>query len=1138
MEGPDARALDDLGAASLSFCGMQCVGCQHENPPHAKFCLECGGRLALTCSRCRAELPGSAKFCLACGAPVGPQPRSPQSYTPKHLAERILTSRSTLEGERKQVTVLFADLKDSMELIADRDPEEARKLLDPVLELMMAAVHRYEGTVNQVLGDGIMALFGAPLAHEDHAVRACYAALKMQESVKRYAEEIFRSHGVLVQIRVGLNSGEVVVRAIDSDLHMDYIALGQTTHLAARMEQLAAPGTVLLAPTTLQLAEGYLQVTARGPVAVRGLPEPIEVYEIVGPGAVRSRLHAAAARGLTRFVGRDREVDELRRALERAQAGHGQIVAVVGEPGVGKSRLYWEFTRSHRVQGWRALESGSASYGKTTAYLPVIDLLKVYFQVEGRDDTRTIREKVTGKVLALDRTLEPALSALLTLLEVPVEDAAWARLDPSQRRRRTLEAVTQLLLRESEVQPLLLLVEDLHWIDAETQALLDGLVDNLPTARLLLLVNYRPEYRHGWGDKPDYRQLRIDPLPAESADDLLSALLGTAASLDALKRTLIARTEGNPLFLEESVQGLVETKALIGERGAYRLAHDATPVQVPTTVQAILAARIDRLSPEDKRLLQAAAVIGTDAPFALLLAVAELGEGELRRGLDHLQAAEFLYEARLFPDLEYTFKHALTHEVAYGGLLQERRRELHARLMEAIETLHRDRLGEQIERLAHHALRGEVWDKAVPYLRQAGLKAAGRSALPEAREWLEQALEVLAALPESPSTQAEGFDIRLDLRPLLGQLGEYRRVMERLREAEAIAETLNDDRRRVRVCAVMTNAHSQLGELDEALSFGTRALTVARRGADLGLRLLTTTYLEQAHYFRGEYQRVVELATENLAALPADSEYESFGAAMPIAIYDRYLLVRSLAQLGRFSRAARYEAEALRLAEPTRHAYAVGMAHLAASWLHLLEGDWVRARTLIEHGVAAYRAGNIVLNLPHAVACSAWALAQVDEVDLAVTRFQEGEQLLQREAERGIVGIHGEACHALGRAALLLGRLDEARRLGERALFYAPSHPGFAAHALHLLGDVAAHPDRFDAERGAAEAHYRKALALAERCAMRPLVAHCHHGLGRLARRAGAGAPAREHLAIATMMYREMDMTYWLENAEEGARRA
>jgi tetratricopeptide (TPR) repeat protein len=869
---------------------------------------------------------------------------------------------------------------------------------------------------------------------------------------------------------------------------------------------------------------------------VRGLPEPIEVYEVVGPGAVRSRLHAAAARGLTRFVGRDREVDELRQALERAQSGHGQIVAVVGEPGVGKSRLYWEFTRSHRVQGWRTLESGSVSYGKTTAYLPVIDLLKAYFQIEGRDDTRTIREKVTGKVLSLDRALEPALSALLVLLEVPVDDATWARLDPSQRRRRTLEAVTRLLLRESQVQPLLLLVEDLHWIDAETEALLESLVEGLPTARVLLLVNYRPEYRHGWGSKSYYRQLRIDPLPAESADDLLTGLLGTASSLDPLKRALIARTEGNPLFLEESVQALVETKALVGERGAYRLARDATTIQVPTTVQAILAARIDRLSPEDKRLLQAAAVIGTDVPFALLLAVAELGEEDLRRGLDHLQAAEFLYETRLFPDLEYTFKHSLTHEVTYGGLLQERRRDLHARLVGAIETLHRDRLGEQVERLAHHALRGEVWEKAVPYLRQAGLKAAGRSALPEAREWLERALELLAALPQNPSTLEQGFDIRLELRPLLGQLGEYRRVMERLREAEAIAEALNDDRRRSRVCAVMTNAHSQLGELDEALTLGTRALTAAGRGGDLGLRLLTTTYLEQAHYFRGEYQRVVELATENLAVLPAGSDYESFGAAMPISIYDRYLLVRSLAQLGRFPEAARYEAEALRLAEPTRHAYAVGMAHLAASWLHLLEGDWARARSLIEHGVAAYRSGNIVLNLPHAVASSAWALAQVGDVGLALTRFQEGEQLLEREGARGIVGIHGEACHSLGRAALLLGRLDDARRLGERALAYSPAHPGFAAHALHLLGDVTAHPDRLDAERGEAEAHYRKALALAEACAMRPLVAHCHLGLGRLSRRTGKGDQAQEHLTIATAMYREMHMTYWLEKAVEETR--
>ena len=1113
---------------------MQCPRCRAENREGRRFCGECGLSFASTCPSCGFLNEGSEKFCGGCGrsltlAPTLAEPKfgSPQSYTPKHLAEKILTSKSALEGERKQVTVLFADLKGSMELLADRDPEEARKLLDPVLEHMIEAVHRYEGTVNQVMGDGIMALFGAPLAHEDHAVRACYAALRMQESVKRYAEGARRDHGVIVRIRVGMNSGEVVVRAIGSDLHMDYTAVGQTTHLAARMEQLAEPGSILLSPATLALAEGYVAVKPLGPLPVKGLPELVEVYEVVGAGTVRSRIHAAAARGLTSFVGRDAELDQLRQGLERAQASHGQVVAVVGEPGVGKSRLYWEFTHSHRAQGWLILEASSLSYGKATAYLPVIDLLKAYFHIDGRDDTRTIREKVTGKVLSLDRALEPTLSALLSLLEVPVEDEAWGRLDPPQRRQRTLDGVKRLLLRESQVQPLLLLVEDLHWIDAETQALLDALVESLPTARLLLLVNYRPEYQHRWGSKTYYRQLRIDPLPAESADDLLTSLLGTGPSLDALKRTLIERTEGNPLFLEESVRTLAETNALIGERGAYRLAQDARTIQVPATVQAILAARIDRLSPEDKRLLQAAAVIGKDVPFALLLAVAELGEAVLRRGLARLQAAELLYESSLFPDLEYTFKHALTHEVTYGGLLQDRRRDLHARIVDAIEALHRDRLGEQIERLAHHALRGEVWERAVHYLQQAGGKAAARSVPQDARVWFEQALDVLRALPESPSTQEQGFDIRLELRLMLMNLGELRPTLERLREAESLAERLNDDRRRGRVCAALTNAHSHLGELDEALVTGTRALAIAERLGDLRLRILTTIYLAQAHYHRGDHERVVELAADILAALPADSMYESFGGNVPMSVFGRNWLVLSLTELGRFAEAAQYEAEALRLAEATNHASTVGEAHVAAGWLHLRKGEWAKARSLFEPGIAAFRTGNIGLNLPRTVANSGWVLAQVGEASEALTRLREGEELLERQAARGIVARHGDAYHSLGRADLLLGRLDEARRLAEHAVESSPVQPGFAAYAMHLLGDIATHPDQFDAESG--EAHYRRALAVAEPRGMRPLVAHCHLGLGKLYRRTGRREQAREHLTIATTMYREMDMRFWLE---------
>ncbi len=696
---------------------------------------------------------------------------APVSYTPKHLAERVLASRGAIEGERKQVTVLFADVQGSTALIEGMDTEQAVKRLEPALNAMMDAVHRYEGTVNKVQGDGIMALFGAPLAHEDHAVRACYAALAMQQAIRAHAEETRRAHGVEVQARVGLHSGEVVVRAIGNDLSMDYDAVGPTVHLAKRMEQLASPGSTRLTPETLCLAEGFIDVGSLGPVPVKGFTEPIEVFELVAAGMARTRLQAAAARGLTRFIGRESELQTLNRALDCAGQGHGQIIAVIGEPGVGKSRLFHEFTRSRSTHDSLILESNSVPYGKTSAWLPVIDLLKSYFRIEARDDDRRIHEKVAGKILTLEETLKPAIPAFLSLFDVVVEEAEWQALDAVQRRRRTLEAVKALFLREGEVQPLIVVFEDLHWADSESLTLLDGLVESLPASRIVLLVNYRPEFTHDWGSRTYYGQLRIDPLPAQSADELLGAILGEDQDLVPLKRLLIGWAEGNPLFLEESVRSLVETGALAGELGAYRLTEEFDTVEMPATVHAIIASRIDRLGPEQKRLLQAAAVIGHDVPYSVLRSVADMPDDELQRGLAILKAAEFIHEKRLFPDLEYTFKHVFTHEVAYGGLLEGRRRQLHVRAGETIENLYPDRQAELAEVLAGHFEKGEVWAKAAAYHLRASEKAKDQYAYPNAVEMCRKALECTKQTTDVDEDEARGLVMLCDLSSLMGDLG-------------------------------------------------------------------------------------------------------------------------------------------------------------------------------------------------------------------------------------------------------------------------------------------------------------------------------------------------------------------------------
>jgi class 3 adenylate cyclase/tetratricopeptide (TPR) repeat protein len=1116
---------------------MRCGQCQHDIPSGATFCPTCGAKPGPGCPRCRAPNVPDDNFCRNCGqalaggtdraASAGTRFASPDAYTPKHLAERILLSRGALEGERKQVTVLFADLKGSMELLADRDPEEAREFLDAVLELMMEAVHEYDGTVNQVMGDGVMALFGAPVACEDHAVRACYAALRMQEWVKRYAEEAQRKAGVPIQIRVGLNSGEVVVRSITNDLHMDYTAVGHTTHLAARMEQMAMAGSILMSTETLRLAEGFVQVKPLGAVAVKGLAEPVEAHELVGAGAARTRLQVSLTRGLSRFVGRAAEMETLQRAAEAAWSGHGQVVGVVGEPGVGKSRLFWEFTHSPHAHGWLVLYSGSVSYGRATPYLPVIDLLKAYFRVQDRDAHRGLREKVVGTLLGLDPSLAPTLPALLALLDVPGTDPEWVALEPAQRRQRTLEAVKRLLLRESQAQPLIVIVEDLHWIDGETQRLLDSLIESLPGARLLLLVNWRPEYRHGWDAKSYYSQLRLDALPARNAGELLRALLGEDAGLEPLRGMLIERTGGNPFFLEESVRTLEETRVLVGERGAYRIARPIETIPAPTSVQATLAARIDRLAPEDKRLLQCAAVIGNDVPLLLLQAIIQEDDEAVRGALSHLQAAEFLYESRLFPDVEYTFKHALTHEVAYRSLLQERRHTLHARIVNAIEQLYADRLGEHIERLAHHAFRGEVWDKALPYLRQAGMKAFNRSAHREAATWLKQGLAALSHLPESKETLEHAIDLRLELRHTSSPLGEPDRGLRYLREAEDLARRL-DDRGRLGWVSAYICYSLFPSQPAEGLRFGENARDIAETLGDAPLQVTANYYVGMAYENAGDYRRAGESFRKAMRLLEGELGESRCGlVGYPVAVC-RAWLAWSLANLGAFDEGIAHGMEGLRRAEALDHPYSLIITCRDLAAVYSLQGALAPAAHLLERALKLVRQWHVTDLAP-------MVMGRLGHVYALAGRTSDGLALLRDavalSGSTGRRGAHALLVTYLGEACVVAGRLPEAAACAGEALAHARAcgERGHEAYALHLLGEVSSQTDPRNVE--AAAGHLARAMAGADELGMRPLIARCHLALGTLDKAPGQRDGSEEHLGTAIAQLRDMGMKPWLERA-------
>ena len=1084
-----------------------------------------------SCPRCGHAAQPRARFCSACGAPLvgAPDPArfgAPQAYTPPHLAERIRDSRTRLAGERKQVTVLFADMQGSMELLADRDPEEAGRILDQVLEQMMEAVHRYEGTVNQVMGDGIMALFGAPLAHEDHVVRACYAALRMQERIAALGDATRRAAGVPLQIRVGLNAGEVMVRSIENDLSMTYTAVGPTVHLAARMEQMAKPGSILATGDTVALAAGRVATRALGAVPVRGLQTPVEIHEVTGGATAQSRAQALAARGLTPFVGREAEIERLLAIVDAVREGRPQLVAVVGEAGVGKSRLVGELARRARERGCLVLEAAALSYGRAVGHRPGIELQRRYFKIEPGDAPETVRQKLARELRDLDPALESDLPALEWLHGVAQPGSPFLALDVSTRRLRSVEVLVRLVERVGRRQPFVMIFEDLQWIDSEGREAMDYIVERLPPSTLLL-GTYRPEYEDGWSRRPGYSRIRLEPLRPEGAHALLRGLLGPGEETALIQRLVAERARGNPLFLEESVRSLVDTGVLTGAPGAYRVVRPARTLEVPASVRAVLAARIDRLPATEKRLLQAASVIGEEVPVTLLEAVADEHADAVREGLAQLGRAELLTEATLFPDPVYAFRHSLIHDVAYASLLQESRRALHARITDTIERLYGDRRGAQVERLAHHAFAGELWHQAVRYCREAGRGALARLACREAVDFLQRALEGVSHLPESPESRALAVDIGFDLEAALVPLGAHAEGLAVLRSAESIASRMGDERRLARALAYRTTMHWEMGESDAAVEAGERAVAIAARVEDLGLQVVGQYSMAGAVRTLGDYPRAVTLLRRSLALAEDERRYETFGLPGLASVLGRSHLAWSLAELGEFDHAIGAAEEGIRIAEAAGHGYSLAYGLLGLGGVLLRRGAMMEAETVLARGLALC-AEVPVLFPPFAG-------------DLAVVRALDGRIAESVELARQAVA-RGERMARLGRLSLIVTHLGEvlviAGRAGEatpharRALALAVEHKErgnqvYARRLLALAVGEAPTPDL-----AAARQHATEAQALAETLGMRPLAARTHLTLARLARRAGDDDAVSRHRGAAVDLLESMGMRYWLERLD------
>ncbi|MBI4608124.1 MAG: AAA family ATPase [Candidatus Rokubacteria bacterium] len=1101
---------------------MRCPQCQHENPEGSRFCNQCAASLDASASACSHPNPPGSRFCNRCGraipaAAAASRYVSPDSYTPKHLAEKILTSRGALEGERKQVTVLFCDLANFTGMSEKLDPEDLHELMDRVFDALLAEVHRYEGTVNQFTGDGIMALFGAPLALEDHAARAVEAALAIQDSMGRAAREFLLRWGQSPALRIGVNTGRVVVGKIGDDLRMDYTAQGDTVNLAARLQALAAPATVAISESTHQLVAGYFDCVSLGQHTVKGKSVPVEVFRPARKKTPRSRLAIASEAGLSPFVGRDAEMQALTEAMSAARGGEGRAVTVLGEAGIGKSRFLFEFRK--RIEPGTAswIEGHCVAYGLSTPYLPVIAILRSVLDLADDEAEADAESRVRARLQALGPEFEPLAPPLLYFLSIGKPDPDVADMPAQERKGYMLETIARYIEGVSRRMPHVLVFEDCQWLDTASEELITFLGDRLARWPVLVILSSRPGSHLPLSPGPLTTRIVLHPLRPDERQALAWSVLRDRPVQPELVATVVEKTGGNPLFIEEVTRSLLDAD----------LSRGADALRIPPTIADVLAARIDRLPELLKSSLQVAAVIGREFSQRLLGQVSDRPES-VPEALVKLVEAEMIVE-KAGGEPTYTFRHTLAQEVAYEGLLIQRRRRLHRRIGQAIEQLHADRPVEHVERLAHHFLQGEEWEKAVPYLRQAGAKAAALCANTEAVTFLQRALQALERMADSPERTRHAIDLRLDLRPPLLQLGRLQEVLALSQEAEGMAERLGDEPRLARVYAYLINYHYLKGEPDLALEYGERCLTLGEASGDLALQALSRQYIGHSYHAQGRYRRAEGILRQNIEALEATSGGDGVARATTSYISSCGWLAFTLAELGEFDLAHAYTERAQQAADASGHAYSQAIAWTLAGLVWARRGHLDQALPPLERSLEICTKKYLAVWRPIPSSLLGLALVLLGRLDEGLRLLEDGVALTE---DLGVKAYLALWTGQLGEGLLAAGQVERALAVAQRALELALEHKerGHRAWALRLLGQarqrLEAPPCRL------AQEHYAEAMDLATELEMRPLFARCTHELGQLLLRTGDRTSAADCLSRGAAMLREMDLR--LEPAKTG----